>query len=249
MKKSLIVVCAAGLCLGALAEDAYVQANGTQAIDTGYFAKPTTQVEADFAYDALTQQQYAFGDKGEDAGLTIATYISGGNEYAWGFKDGNGDWLWTGIRASTDRVRLVMDGVSGEITLFTNGVSAATKSLSAKRTATAVYPFAIFAARAGLGIQDFSNYAKMKLYSLKISESGTLLHDYRPYSGNGLAGLKDVVTGEVLGPRIGSPLTVVGVTDETRVFTWTGAEDSDWAKPGNWLLGGDCPRAGADLLR
>ena len=100
MKKILATLCVSSLVAALVAEDAYIQSDGSQAIDTGYFATPATRVDIDFAYDDLTVQQRPFGDQGVDAGLTFASYISGGSFYSWGCKDGDGDWIWSNTAVS-----------------------------------------------------------------------------------------------------------------------------------------------------
>lgn len=238
MKLIVFTLFASSLVATLVAADAYVQSDGSQVIDTGYCATPATRVDIDFAYDDLAQQQRPFGNQGVDAGLTFTSYISGGSVYSWGCKDGDGDWLWSKIAVSKDRVRIVLDSFAGKHEVYTGGALADSFNLTAARTKNAVYPMALFGVRTGPGATAFSNLAKMKLYSMKVSEGGTLVHEYVPYQRNGVAGVKDLVTGRVLGPLMGSPLRASGVADETVGYVWTGAADADWANPANWEVGG-----------
>ena len=238
MKKILATLCVSSLVAALVAEDAYVQSDGSQAIDTGYFATPATRVDIDFAYDDLTVQQRPFGDQGVDAGLTFASYISGGNVYSWGCKNGDGDWVWSKTTVTKERVRIVLDSFTGKHEVYKGGVLVDSANLTGARTQTAVLPLAIFGARSGSGATDFVNFAKMKLYSMKISEGGALVHEFVPHLRNGVVGVKDQMTGRILGPVVGGTLKAVGLSNETVGYVWTGTADADWTNPANWEVGG-----------
>ena len=70
MKRMLACVAAMGIAgmmvLSAAAEDAYIQTDGTQAVNTGYHVTSTTKVVMDCALmDNTTKQQRPFGVRGD----------------------------------------------------------------------------------------------------------------------------------------------------------------------------------------
>jgi len=90
---------------GAFAADAYIEADGTQAIVTDYYPNPATKIVADYAYTAVTPTQMAvFGCEGN---LVVRHYINGSGGYAFAFRDSSGDWLPVvpsgQLTATTDR--------------------------------------------------------------------------------------------------------------------------------------------------
>ena len=234
MKRNLFVCLAAmgiacGLASSAFAEDPYVESDGTQAVVLDYFANPNTKIEVDFALTDLRQQTRVFGESGMNAGVSCALYISGGNVYSWGFQNGDGDWQWTSVAVSTDRRTFVLDGPGRKVQVIKDGVVEDTRTSVRAVTATAVYPLALFASCQNEAGTLFNHlWGKMKLYSFKVYEAGTITMDLQPVLKNGVYLLKDAVTGKVYGPAVGNPLTGGGdIATETGELTWTGMVSSD----------------------
>ncbi|MGN0847486.1 MAG: hypothetical protein ACI4RA_08910, partial [Kiritimatiellia bacterium] len=93
------------------AEDAWIQTDGTQYLDTGFRPSPKTKIVADYAFTAVTPtQQRVFGVQAPGRGLAFTHYINGGGNYAWAFQDNDGNWQNTGVPATTDRRRVTLDG-------------------------------------------------------------------------------------------------------------------------------------------
>ena len=136
---------AGGLALAARAEDPYIDSDGTQTVVLDYYVKPTTKIVADYAFLSVTPvQSRVFGASSAYAGLSCAHYINGSGQYAFAFRDGDGDWLSTSITVTTDRRTFEIDGPSKKARLYTNGEL--TKEMgTASPTATSVYPLALFA--------------------------------------------------------------------------------------------------------
>jgi len=245
---------ASGMALSAMAEDAYIDSDGTQAVVLDYYVKPTTKIVADYAFLSVTPvQSRVFGASSAYAGLSCAHYINGSGNYAFAFRDGDGDWLNMAITATTDRRTFEIDGPSKKARLYTDGEL--TKEMNtASPTATSVYPLALFATtknEAGTILENPGS--KVRLYSLEIYESGTQVMDLRPVLKNGVYLLKDAVTGKVYGPTVGNPLTGGGdIATETDTIEWTGAQSADWNVAGNWQIGGAVsaqpPQTGDDVV-
>ena len=89
----VVAMCIAGLSsCAAWAVDAYIDSDGTQSIVLDYYVKPTTKIVADYAFLSVTPlQSRVFGASSPYAGLSCAHYITGGGNYAFAFKDGDGD--------------------------------------------------------------------------------------------------------------------------------------------------------------
>ena len=155
-------VCLAAVCIaGAVvlpagaAGDPYVESDGTQAINTGYFANPKTKVEIDFAMlDLQTQQQRMFGANNthSSAGLVVfQMYVNGSRGYSFALTDkGQGDTWWTvrpdnvQIYATAERRFFVLDAPHSLASFYTDGqlvTSRTTKTI----TQTSTYPLALFA--------------------------------------------------------------------------------------------------------
>ena len=104
---------AGGLALSAMAADAYIDSDGSQSIVLDYYVKPNTKIVADYAFLSVTPlQSRVFAASGREAGMSCAHYINGSGQYAFAFKDGDGDWSSTAITVTTDRRTFEIDGPS-----------------------------------------------------------------------------------------------------------------------------------------
>lgn len=223
MDKFLFAVAVSGVAFGALAEDAYLQSTGSQAIDTGYYANPKTGVTADFAFTSATPtQQKVFGadvDTGQDPDnrcFSFSTYINGSGYYAWACCDGKGNWTpYDGnntnpdAKADTRRRTVVLDSYNKVAKLLTGGAETASRAIGTTRTRTSPRTLAIFADNDGDKFTP-SNMSTMKLYSFKIEDEGKLARLFIPYAKGEVTGLKDVLTGEVYPSCNGLPFLYGG---------------------------------------
>ncbi|MBQ6338525.1 MAG: hypothetical protein IJI36_05200, partial [Kiritimatiellae bacterium] len=245
---------AGGMALSTMAADAYIDSDGTQSIVLDYYVKPNTKIVADYAFLSVTPlQSRVFAATGREAGLSCAHYINGGGNYAFAFRNGDGDWLNTAVQVTTDRRTFEIDGPNKKARLYTGGEL--TKEMNtATPTVTAVYPLALFATvKNEEGTYLENPGSKVRLYSLQAYESGTLVMDLQPVLKNGVYLLKDAVTGKVYGPVVGNPLTGGGdIATETGALTWTGAESTGWNVAANWQVAGGAapalpPQAGDEV--
>ena len=188
--KSLIVL----FCLSSAvcsAEDAYLESDGTQAIDTGYTVKPTTKIEVDYQYTNVVAQSRVFG---VNVGETLAAelYTSGGFGYSliYGTNDKSTS---TGVSSDVQRHAVVLDLENR--TYSVDGKEGALDD-AATISGESGGPLILFA-RTSVSGGTPDNPSIIRLYSCRIYESGDLVHEYLPYKDGTTVGLKDSVTGDI----------------------------------------------------
>ena len=229
-----------GICRVFLVESTYpfdtlieaIRQTGTQYIDTGINAGPTTFTSVDFQFDSVaTKQQRIFGVASDDGTSVFSfdTYINGSGQWASACRDGSGDWTASNWAASPVRLTMSLDAATG-LHLISNRVTHAVTTVShakSTRTETAVGAITIFARRSFVsGVPKIHLFAEGGLiYGAVISNENTLARCYLPCESNGRAGLYDTVSGTIF---------------------WSAAENTDF------LVAGDCvpcaPAAGETLL-
>ena len=183
------------LDLSAYTQVEYIQSTGTQYIDTGFYAKPTTSVEIDFQFTDLTVQQRLFGytiktNSSTDLGFSHGVYINGNGYYAYSYTDGGGNWISTETKPTTDRTKLVMDGKARTLTI--SGGSTYSGSLKGSPTKDAQLSMYIMADHRA----DSSGWnGKFKLYHFKVWDNGAIARNFIPVmrSSDSVYGLYDTV--------------------------------------------------------
>ena len=184
-------------------QDAYIEADGTQAINTGYFPNPETKVVVDFRMVAIAGQMRPFGEVNT---MSAELYIDGTNTASGNFAFGVGD-TWTKSKtkaADLKRHVATLDITNKAYSLTTDGESSLTGTITNDCTKTAGNPLAFCAKSENAGGTAFSGRAKMKLYSAKIYESGVLVHEFLPYKSGEVIGLYDTVSGTVKADALSS---------------------------------------------
>ncbi len=177
-------------------QDAYIEADGTQAINTGYFPNPETKVVADFRMVEVVGQMRPFGEANT---MNAELYIDGTATNAGNFAFGVGD-TWRKSKAmAADLKRHVasLDIKNKAYSITTDGETSLSGPITNACTKTAGYPLALCAKAENAGGTTFSCRAKMRLYSARIYESGVLVHEFLPYKNGEVIGLYDTVTGTV----------------------------------------------------
>ena len=175
-------------------EDAYIESDGTQAIDLGYLTTPNTRYEIDYKMTEIVGQMRPFGEAGGDlsAELYIQGTATGSGNVAFGVGDSwKGQYTNTG--ADLNRHVAVLDLANRACGYSGYKMFAFTSDTVCSKTAT--NPIWIFAKGGGDG--SHSNRAKMRLYAFRIYESGVLVHEYLPYKNGDTVGLYDTMTGDV----------------------------------------------------
>lgn len=176
-------------------EDAYIESDGSQAINLGYYTTPETRYEIDYQMTEIVGQMRPFGEAGGD--LSAELYIQGSATGSGNVAFGVGN-SWkaqtTGVGADLNRHVAVLDLANRECGYSGYKMFAFTSETVCSKTAT--NPIWIFAKGGGDG--SHSNRAKMRLYAFRIYESGALVHEYLPYKNGKTVGLYDTMTGDVV---------------------------------------------------
>jgi hypothetical protein len=169
--------------------DAYIQSAGTANISTGHKMNGYSRVEVDFALSEASDytQWRVFGTDG-DTSFKTWLYIDGDSHYSmvypWGQK-------WTTHTADTIRHTAIIDvnhGWAGLVTGTTTNWYSETDTSYAGQEAD--YALPLFG-------RNYA-FAKERIYSVRIYESDALVHEFIPYSGDGVVGFYDTVTGEII---------------------------------------------------
>ena len=178
------------------AEDPYIESDGTQAINTGYYVNAKTKVVIDFQQTAKVDQMRLFGQNGR--GNFAQVYSGDGNA---NLKFGYGNATFSGVVIAPNnlvRNTIVYDGPNSVGYLIQNGVTNATVRLTAAHDGTSTLPMSIFADAPntdnGAKGLTFENLAKIKLFGFQIYEDDVLVHNYVPAKRNDLFGLYDTKT-------------------------------------------------------
>ena len=217
--------------------DPYIESSGVSGISTGYHLKPTTRLEVDFELteQEQTNQARIFGAdyNNEELKMACSLYISGvylvygvGNGTSWSglwMKDANGAYLLH----DTARHTAVFDFPSGVHRHETAGEDTLTIADRNRYTEEATQPIALFATKNATG---FQRPAKVRIYGVKIYESGVLVHDFVPRIMDGIVGFKDVhgTGGFICNPEAEASFTAGGgVIEETSPYVATPAGNSD----------------------
>ena len=182
-------------------DDPYVELDGTDYIQTNYLPWPDTRLDLDFALtDATTTQQFLLeaGSEAKDD-LQVRVYMNGGKGVSWSFADANNYTTFpdNGTHqipvVAGRRQQSVVDGHAGTTSLGYDGVMLATNILWTTHTVPSV------SAKMRLFHNRFSNiFARGRIYGLRISEGGVPKHDYQAVKENGVAFLRDRITGQTL---------------------------------------------------
>ena len=208
----------------AFCEDAYIEnTNGNQYFNTGHFVGPNTRIEIDFQLLEIKGQIQPFGVEGDDnanhprCALYLGQAETGG-PWVWSYQASKSDYSSQAYNLKTqdaiydakdreadlERHTIVLDFNSSpkKFEVWTDGVKKASKDLANVSAGTQTYPLGLFArCRHPYGMYSFSqttfnNPAKMRLYSFRIYESGTLVKEFLPWVKGGVAGLKETQSGQ-----------------------------------------------------
>ena len=183
------------------AYDAWLESDGTQAIMTDYFVKPTTKLVVDYTYVEVETNAFVVGASTPNSsacGLSCAVFNLSSGYQAWSFHENGGNrWLGNLMPEAGKRYVISVDYPDDRVEKIVDGASRYSEPMSGYTsgvTANAVYPQAVFAVNSW---GNFFRYSKIRLYSLKYFENGNLVRQFLPYKSGDVLGLYDTETGNV----------------------------------------------------
>lgn len=219
---ALVACLVSGLSLLA-ANDAYVESTvATQYVNTGYCIGPNTRVELDFQLTEVPQNQarlFGSGDPAQRMDCYVGSAASTPG-YCFSFLQKKADRTTNEgmnlIGAPVDMARhtAIFDKATRSVAILTDGEVTDEATLSTSVDSVSAYPLALFGEQYNAEGTKFSYFTLMKVYGLKIYESGELVRDYRPMSMDGIGILKDAVTGSWLKSTTATELTYGGAIEE-----------------------------------
>ena len=198
----------------------YIQSNGVQAFNTGYIHKANTKVvmdcevtqNSDRGWEALfggrlgSHQNNAFCFFSRTDGQDIPCFNRSGNEpRGSGFVYGERITIVAYDKTATWYRASDLETAVGSVT--TTGTADDGK--------TPMFLFDLNTSSTEGGLQEDNSKSKMKLYGFKIYEDANLIHDFEPAQRNGIAGLRDKVTGSFAGSMNGALFIAGNFLDET----------------------------------
>ena len=181
---------------------AYIQTDGTQHIDLGYYAQSDTRFELDCALvrPDFTSDQFIFGTHGgyKAGNFPFSMYVKANSAgLGWCCQTNNSNYsTLTSTRITAERQKFVLDGYGNEVSvLAADGTTLYTKTITHNHAnAKSPYEFAICTSRGKEGTT--TGKVPLKIYSARIYEADVLKHEFVPCVQNGVVGLWDTV-GEV----------------------------------------------------
>ena len=173
----------------------YVEATGSQYVDTGIVGRPGTKVECRVEWMAFSDSAFLASRKdGGDTRLYFCTCLNADGEMytAQGTYEKISWWGGYNCRFEPNRVYTYVsefttpdaDGVSTNVVVV-DGLGVWTKAGKAVDTGVNLYAFACNKANAA------NANSKTRCYGLKIWQDGTLVRDFRPCMEDGRAALYD----------------------------------------------------------
>ena len=157
----------------ALAEDAYVESDGTTFVNTGVFPGTDLRIEVDYALTAVETDVRIFGvyvSGGQNAAYYVNT--SGGLSFHVGAGWVGGSYL---VMPDLNRHTVVFDVPAGKVHSLTGSVTNKTVSMNSTPglSGTGTVPIALFGRMTNANGATIDNPAKARIYSAKFYRNGT----------------------------------------------------------------------------
>ena len=172
----------------------YLEATGTQYIDTGYYHNKLTKVVGDFEFTSIpTNNQYIFGAV-DTSTSCFGFYRNSGGKWSYQFGDGATHNIGTDVNVDTNRHTVTLDAVNRKLKMISGNSNILDITSGYTITKTSTRPLYLF-------MRSYSSdgeYAKAKIYGFKIYENDTLVRNFVPCVRNSdnVAGLYEVVSGK-----------------------------------------------------
>lgn len=199
------VACGGLIDSDAASNAAFIQTDGTQYIDLGYYAKSATRFELDCALVRPddSSDQYLFGTHGgyKAGNFPFSMYVKAKSAgLGWNCQTNSSNYsTLTSTRITAERQKFVLDGYNNEVSvLAADGTTLYTTTITHNHAnAESPYEFTICTSRGKGG--TITAPTPLKVFSVRIYEANVLLHEFVPYMQNGVAGLYDTVSGAFKG--------------------------------------------------
>ena len=184
--------------------DGYLESEGDAFISLGHCAGPNTRIEVDMQLTEITLGKIPFGSYGDHVNDPLfelfISYSSVSDQrlkYSWEFSDASGVRQSMNCDlADNDRHVIAFDAPTMTYTSRKNGEFVSTYTFDRQLLAkTSSVPMSVF----GRGVRkyasaasaDFGGATKMKVYGVRIFESGVLVKNFMPCVRGGVPGLID----------------------------------------------------------
>ena len=226
-------------------DDGYIEVAGEDCtIDTGYVCSSKTRLEADFAFTSngkkgdvvngrtLPDNPALFGIWDGEA-VNFSVYNNGSRQYAWSAQTNVIDWTGTGVPTTLSRRTVVLDAANATRVLMTAGYTNKTAGMNMATTfVKGTYSLPLFNYKRKGALQS-AYYPYAKLYGFRIYEDGVLQKNLVPYVKDGVACLRDAVSGDILtvgeyriAPKAGGAIASEGA-DESAYIEADGTQAID----------------------
>ena len=205
----------ANLCV--LAASAYIESDGTQFMNTGYYVGPQTKIEFDYAIANWAETSDYFqmrlldNNASNKGGMQATVYVAGSTAENYSLGIAMGDrtagqslsGVWTrsectsGVKSEycdSNRRMITIDEPNKLMSISENGEVVWTSQRKTAATMTAIWPLGIFGRPTNAQGRACDYPARIRVYGLKIYEAGELVRNYSPVVKSGIAGLLDSIT-------------------------------------------------------
>lgn len=183
----------------------YIESSGTQYIDTGFVPNQDSEMELDFAVNAVDgTDNYLVGQRDTTTSKNFSFLVNAGGKFRFGYNT------------------VVNDAGTADANRHTLKIEKNVLSMDGSEVVTATY--AAFTGYGNMWICGINQtagarYGKMKVYSCKLYDNGTLVRDFVPcQSSAGAIGLYDKVEGKFYA-NAGSGTFTAGTAGETIATT------------------------------
>ena len=208
---ALICACAIG------ADDAYLESDGTQAINTGYHMNGSARVEGDFEMWERSNT-VLFGawnckiDNNSGENRLVGPYIANGSstQFQLGLSGSGSSGATNAFKTTniayidSSRHMAIVDAKNCRMHWVTGTTTNNTITLTYGSPTPANGPTAIFGAATAADGTAITQLGKARFYSFRIYENDSLVHEYLPYRKGSVVGMYDTQTGEIKTDVLGS---------------------------------------------
>ncbi len=198
--------------------EAHLVTDGTQYIDLDYYAQSDTRFELDCSVvepDRANDDLYLFGTHGgyKAGNFPFSMFVKENSTgLGWNCQTNKSNYSeLTSTRITAERQKFILDGYRNEVSvLAADGTTLHTGTIGTDHAnAKSPYSLDICVSKGKGGVP--TDPIKLKIYTARIYEAGTLIHEFVPYLQAGVAGLYDTKTGDFKAAASGNPIALSGM--------------------------------------